>query len=181
VIDLSDAVYTLTWLFSGGPAPVTLPCTPSAGCALPATGQTVIDTPGDDAFYHAGCPSEGRFVVHGDGTVTDNCTGLEWQKATAPNHYDWWQAIEYCEGLDLGGHTDWRLPNVRELQSIVDYGRLDPAIDPVFGASSAWYWSSTSVAYNPDYAWGVGFGDGFVGSGLDEVGGGCVRAVRSGP
>jgi hypothetical protein len=59
----------------------------------------------------------------------------------------WQRALQYCEGLSLAGHTDWRLPNLRELYSIVDYGKLHPdeSIDPVFGTTIGGnYWSSTS-------------------------------------
>ena len=69
---------------------------------------------------------------------------------------------------------------MRELQSIVDYGRVNPAIDPVFGALSSSYWSSTSDAAVPDVAWFVYFASGFVGV-IVEVGSNYVRAVRSGP
>jgi uncharacterized protein DUF1566 len=163
---------------------------------LPATGQTkcydlngeVINCastvyPGQDGRYKAGCPAEGRFKDNGDGTVSDTCTGLMWQKDNAPSSYTWQDALKYCEALRLGGHLDWRLPNLRELQSIVDYGRTNPAIDPLFGAVPAWYWSSTTFPDPPNtVAWGIGFTSGF----LDgyNVGVGqysFVRAVRSGP
>ena len=102
------------------------------------------------------------YIDNQDGTVTDTSTGLMWQKATAPGTYTWQQALQYCEGLDMAGHTDWRLPNVRELHSIVDYGRYAPSIDPIFGAESQWYWSSSTYVGNPNYAWLVNFNDGFV-------------------
>ena len=95
-IDLADAVYLLSYLFAQGPAPEVIECPPPAGCALPATGQTKwygmaggeIDCessgyPGQDAFFMKGCPVEERFVDSGDGTMTDSCTGLMWQKETA--------------------------------------------------------------------------------------------------
>jgi len=161
--------------------------------ALPATGQTqcydrfgnVIacgsaDYPGQDGFYQAGCPTAGRFTDNGDGTVTDNRTGLMWQKKTALGTYMWQEALKYCENLSLAGHDDWRLPNVRELQSIVDYGRRNPSIDPVFGAVPLSYWSASSCVAEPQYAWRVLF---FIGSVLvnDKTEGGySVRAVRSG-
>lgn len=76
---------------------------------------------------------------------------------------------------------------MRELQSIVDYGRFSPAIDPVFGAlSTGYYWSGTSIAGSPAWAWVVGFDVGDVRF-VEDVGCGfkfhscCVRAVRSGP
>ena len=70
----------------------------------------------------------GAFVVNGDGTVTDTSTMLIWQQQTAGS-MTWEAAISYCEGLSLGGHDDWRLPNTNELQSLVDYTRYYPAID----------------------------------------------------
>src|SRR5262249_38123095 len=130
------------------------------------------------------CPSEGRFVDNGDGTVTDHCTGLMWQKEAADIRVgQWCDALAYCEDLSLAGHDDWRLPNVRELESIVDYGRIDPAIDPEFGASSSYYWSSTWAGLH--YAWGIDFRAGFV-SPFDMEGTDCdgcqhVRAVRNAP
>jgi len=172
---------------------------PGSSAALPATGQTncynttagVVDCgsadfPGQDGSYQAGCPSEERFVDHGDDTVTDTCTGLMWQKNTAPGTYNWQNALKYCEDLSLSEYDDWRLPNVRELQSIVDYGCVDPSIDTtVFGAVLGIYWSSTSDVRFPDGAWLVNFGNGP--SAYISVGGDgkgffyYVRAVRSGP
>jgi hypothetical protein len=168
-----------------------LPCHGGGGGALPATGQTKCydaeleiacgstDWPGQDGFYTVGCSSEGRFSDNADGTVTDHCTGLMWQKETDPGTYTWQQALQYCEGLSLAGHSDWRLPNVRELQSIVDYGRDNPSIDPVFGAVSHWYWSSSTYVFYPGSAWVVYFYDGHVSSGY-KGDSGYVRAVRSG-
>jgi hypothetical protein len=214
-IDISDAVYTLTWLFAGGPGPVVIECPAAAGKGLPDTGQTKCygivegqgwtEVPcgeaacqGQDGQYAAGCPAEGRFVDNGDGTVTDNCTGLMWQKDTADVNGDgqvspgfdggdsvpWCDALAYCEDLEFAGYDDWRLPNVRELESIVDYGTFNPAIDPVFRAFSV-YWSSTSVADGPYDAWLVSLGRSLVsGLGLyfeDKGNVHSVRAVRSAP
>ena len=145
---------------------------------------------GQDGFYTTECPSGGRFVDNGDGTVTDNCTGLMWQKGTADVNGDgqstvrdnvpWCDALAYCENLSFADHDDWRLPNVRELQSIVDYGRVQPSIDPVFGALPSFYWSSTSYADYPALAWLVVFGYGHVA--VDsKVYVYPVRAVRTGP
>jgi len=217
-IDIADAIYILGYLFAQGPAPEAIECAacdsccpPPSGGALPATGQTACygyvaeqgwvevpcdsaEYPGQDGYYQAGCPSAGRLTDNGDGTVTDNCTGLVWQKDTADVNgdgqiiYEWdggdlitWQAaLKYCESLEFAGHDDWRLPNVRELQSIVDYGRWNPSIDPVFGAESGWYWSSSTGVGNPGYAWYVNFGGGNVGLDSADVHGSrnFVRAVR---
>jgi len=191
-INLTDAIYLLQHLFQGGPAPVPIECPQPGPCALPSTGQTKCydyqqnevpcdstDFPGQDGFYQASCPSEGRFVDHGDGTVTDTCTGLMWQKDTALGMYNWQIALLDCEGLTLAGHTDWRLPNLRELLSIVDYGRVDPAIDPVFAALTDWYWSSSTYVNVPGLAWCVYFSDGGVG-GCSKDNDSHVRAVRGG-
>jgi len=208
MVDLSDAVTILNFLFLGSPTELVPLCAPPpAPSGLPATGQKVcygfvenqgwVEVPcgeatcaGQDGSYAMGCSSEGRFTDNGDGTVTDNCTGLQWQKDTADVNGDgqstlqdvlpWCQALEYCENLSFAGHDDWRLPNVRELQSIGDFGRFKPAIDPVFGAFSAWYWSSTSSAVLPRYAWTVGFLNGGV-SNVLKVDNGFVRAVRNAP
>ena len=168
--------------------------------ALPETGQTVCyDTwgqeidcsssawPGQDGAWQAGGGLESRFLDLGDGTVADRRTGLMWQKEaavvvvhgriSAAGDAGWQDALRYCNELELGGHTDWRLPNVRELQSIVDYGRSAPCIDPVFEAVPSWYWSSTTVAAHPGSAWYVHFNDGYLGCG-NKAAFHQVRAVR---
>ena len=207
--DISDAVYLLGWLFLGGPTP---DCTTtSAGpVGLPDTGQTICydgngtmipcdsaTCAGQDGLYATGCPNgENRFVDNGDGTVTDTCTGLMWQQDTADTNGDqqidrndqlpWCEALAYCENLSLAGHDDWRLPNVRELQSIVDYGRFN-AIHPIFhwNLVDSWelfYWSSTSLHQtSPAYAWIVDFSYGEVRSFYPPAFSSYVRAVRSGP
>ncbi len=72
-----------------------------------------------------------------DGTISDLSTGLMWQKSDNGNAYNWEDALAYAESLELANKSDWRLPNAKELQSIVDYTRspqttATPAIDPVF-------------------------------------------------
>lgn len=78
-----------------------------------------------------------NFIDNGDGTVSDLATGLMWQKADDGQGKDWEESLAYAENLDLANYSDWRLPNAKELQSIVDYSRSpqttnSPAIDPVF-------------------------------------------------
>ena len=77
------------------------------------------------------------FVDNGDETISDRATGLMWQKADDGVARDWQESLAYAEGSELAGHNDWRLPNAKELQSIVDYTRSpqttsSPAIDPIF-------------------------------------------------
>jgi hypothetical protein len=71
-----------------------------------------------------------NFVDNGDGTVTDLATGLMWQKADDGNARNWETALSYADGLNLAGYDDWRLPNAKELQSIVDYTHAPDATDP---------------------------------------------------
>ena len=103
---------------------------------------------------------------NGDGTVTDNVTGLMWQKQDDNITRNWEASLAYCEQLELAGHSDWRLPNIRELRSIVDNTRYDPAIDTTTfpGTKSNDYWSSSTLAQYPHQgAWMVGFDKGHTG------------------
>jgi len=101
------------------------------------------------------------FVDNGDGTLTDLATGLMWQKVDSVVTYNWEQALDYAEDLELADYSDWRLPNVKELQGIVDYTRSPAtsgtaAIDPLFDSTAiineggqldyASYWSGTTHA-----------------------------------
>ncbi len=112
-------------------------------------------------LYVRGNPDYGinDFVDHGDGTITDDATGLTWSQDDSGKGLNWADALDYCESLDLAGFDDWRLPNVKELQSIVDYSRSpdtsdSAAIDPIFAVSTItseaggvdypFYWSSTT-------------------------------------
>ena len=88
-----------------------------------------------------------------DETVTDSATGLMWAQADDGSGMDWENALDYAEASELAGHSDWRLPNTKELQSIVDYTRspgttASAAIDPVFSATQI-----TNMAGNTDYPW----------------------------
>jgi hypothetical protein len=160
-----------------------MPVTGQMDCS-DADGMEIVcssaDYPGQDGFYQAGCHMAGRFVDNEDGTVTDNCTGLMWQKDPAPGAHTWQQALQYCEGLNFAGYKDWRLPNARELQSIVDYGRRLPSIDPVFGADTPKmsYWTSSSQTGQPQGAWTLELGLGSK-SGSDKTQTYSVRAVRN--
>jgi hypothetical protein len=122
------------------------------------------------------------FTDNNDGTVTDTTTGLMWQKFDDGTARTWEQSLSYCEGLSLAGFTDWRLPNAKELSSIVDTTKYGPAIDTVSfpnTQSYAWYWTSTSDAYPGwgTYAWLVGFNSGGLYS-TDKTYTYYVRCVR---
>lgn len=110
--------------------------------------------------------------------VRDNETGLVWLAdplARAP----WKKAVSAAAECDVGGH-DWRAPTIRELLSLVDYERFDPAIDTAFFRSaSSWFWSSTPDASSPGgCAWVVHFGYGDADYSY-QSGKGFVRPVRS--
>jgi hypothetical protein len=191
-----------------------LPVTPARAGKLPATGQTTAypADKNDGISGPVAVPDDGtlqrgatlRYKVLKNGTIKDLNTGLIWEmkcsacgglhdvdntyvwsgNGTQETIWDWLEDINAEGGTGYAGHNDWRIPNVRELQSIVDYQGSLPAIDPIFGPTArSGYWSSTTVAGDSSLAWPVGFGDG--GGGLvmpfDKSRGLFVRAVRGGP
>ena len=105
----------------------------------PTRGRRRGGQKGFYVLYVRGNPEYGKnaFKDNGNGTVTDHATGLTWMKADSGKGMNWADALAYAESLELAGHADWRLPNAKELQSIVDYTRSpdktgSAAIDPVF-------------------------------------------------
>lgn len=146
---------------------------------LPDTGQTTSYTAtfGEDHDYTINPPS---LTVNANGTVTDNVTGLMWQREDDNTGRTWDEAVNYCSGLGLAGYSDWRLPSKKELVSILDLGTFSPAINTTAfpGTDAEYYWSSTTYAYyDAAYAWRVSFGSGFV-HGYDKSIGSLVRCVR---
>lgn len=144
---------------------------------VPKTGQTTSWATGDDGDLEKGVAwPDPRFTDNGDGTVTDNLTGLIWLKnANCFGTRAWATALTDANGLANGscGLTDgsvagdWRLPNVREQQSLIDYGRFNPALPsghPFTGVQSNYYWTSTTYAGYTSDAWLVGLYNGFVGN-----------------
>ncbi|MFC1888962.1 DUF1566 domain-containing protein [Thermodesulfobacteriota bacterium] len=112
-----------------------------------------------------GCIPTINFTDNGDGTVTDITTGLMWQQEDDDTERDWDDAIAYCDGLDLAGHVDWRLPDIHELWSIVDLERILPAIDETYFPGTlkeneidSLYWSSSTCAENHTRAYFVSLG-----------------------
>ena len=162
----------------------------------------------DDGTVRAGAPL--AYTDNGDGTVTDLNTGLMWEEKSRDgslhdwgNMYVWsgdgsqvtiWDFLDQLNASNFAGHSDWRIPNVRELQSIIENGTLPP-FDPVFnnnctagcdlahGCSCTafyYYWSSTTPAGSAGVALFVDFSGGRV----DGTGKGSnllIRAVRGGP
>lgn len=132
-----------------------------------------------------------RFTDNGDGTVTDQATGLQWKRCAEGQSWSggtctgtastptWQQALQLADTASFAGHGDWRLPNIKELSSIVERACYAPAIDlAVFPATPlSWYWSASPYVRNSDGAWFVDFtngSDGMEGKGVN----GRVRLVR---
>jgi hypothetical protein len=163
---------------------------------VPKTGQTTSYGTKDDGALHKGVvwPTP-RFTDNGNGTVTDNLTGLIWLKnANAFGLKNWLDALSIANGLHSGSFLeltdgsqagDWRLPNLRELHSLVDYGHSGlalPVPNPFTGVEwTSPYWSSTSENSNfTDSAWFVSFDLGVVMSD-DKTNTRYVWCVRGGP
>jgi len=135
------------------------------------------------------------FVDNGDGTVTDNATGLMWSKDDSGVAMNWEEALAYAENATIAGYDDWRLPSIKELQSIADYSGVFPAMDTsVFNLTQItnvvydpqtgeqidtqvnypFYWSSTSNPLDPRVAWFLASGYNTDPNGYDLHGAGSV-------
>ncbi|MEI6209707.1 MAG: DUF1566 domain-containing protein [Desulfuromonadales bacterium] len=156
---------------------------------LPKTGQKTSYVPGDDGALQKGAPwsPATRFTDNGDGTVTDNLTGLIWLKnanctdtvagiANAYGYLAWAEAITWSNGLKNGicglsdgsKAGDWRLPNRKELLSLVDRSAISPSLPAGYSSyfngvqTNNYYWSSSTYAGNSTDAWNVYLKNGFV-------------------
>ncbi len=179
--------------------------------SFPASGQATCWNTGGQVIACAGTGQDGEsqagvplaYRDNGDGTITDLNTGLMWEKLSddgsihdKDNYYTWTAAVSSkiaaLNSANYAGHNDWRLPNVRELESIVNYETTVPAVSPDFntcwGGCSALtcsctissnYWSSSTFADFPAYAWLVDFYGGGT-SAVSKTGSYYVRAVRGG-
>jgi hypothetical protein len=213
---------------------------------LLATGETTSYGTGTDGDVQSGAALS--YSDNGDGTITDNNTGLTWEKKVkldstadlanlndADNCYYWsglctgdgttecltdadcsvaggtclatlgcggstdtiFQWLEDLNAANFGGHNDWRIPNVRELQSIVDHGSVLPSVgvafqggscggacadiaDPACSCTGQVYWSSTTSAFDAADAWYIGFESGVVFGDDKRTFPSLVRAVRGG-
>jgi hypothetical protein len=152
-----------------------------AWCVVFNEGNAVNDVMSNSNAVRAvrGAALAHRYIDNGDGTVSDTATGLMWQKET-DDATNWQTALHSAATLSLGGYDDWRLPNINEMLSLVDYGAYSPAINVAFPVAAASnYWSSTTYAGNPETAWYINFNDGFV-SHSEKLNAFSMRAVRGG-
>ncbi len=172
-------------------------CWNTTGNVIPCagTGQDGDLQPGEPRFY----------VEKTDGTIRDKRTALSWERASddgsihdKDNAYSWSDAFGKIAALNaaaFAGYTDWRLPSVNELETIIDRGTFFPSVSPAFNtncapactvftcsctvSASMIYWTSSSYVKAPQEAWLVNFFDGttYVSSKTDTN---RVRAVRGG-
>jgi hypothetical protein len=142
-----------------------------------ATGQSSSYANSDDGALQAGAAwPNPRFTDNVDGTVTDNLTGLVWlQDANCFGTTNWSAALSAANGLTSGSCSltdgsiagDWRMPNLREIQSLIHFGHYNPAVpntdgtgmwtegDPFLGVQSDYYWSGTTYSSTTSIAWSV--------------------------
>ena len=135
---------------------------------------------------------DARYEVHGDGTVTDKQTGLMWMQCSlgqayhnsncsgSASTYAWQRALELARDNSFANHSDWRLPNVKELASLVALDRIAPSINSnIFPNTPHYsYWSASPYSSNSKYIWDVYFYYGDEGYGLRNYKS-YVRLVRS--
>lgn len=122
-----------------------------------------------------------RFVestTDGDNIVKDSKNGLVWQNDNVRGK-TWQQAIDYCKALTYAGKSDWRLPNLDELKTLIDDQRANPA-SSFPDMPSNWFWSSSPYEENASSAWSILFDNGYVNYQwkTNEF---DVRCVRGGP
>jgi len=147
---------------------------------IPMAGDQVTTRPTPTSGIAKVDPTTADYRINGAFTVSDQITELEWQRADNVDSANWEGARDYCADLALGGHEDWRLPEVAELHSIVDYGNFNPPlINPVFiGTDTNRYWLATTSAINSARTWHVNFFNGQVTTSLKTVNY-FVRCIRS--
>jgi hypothetical protein len=144
----------------------------NAGGGIGAHPKTETLSAGGTKRFHVRCVRNPQSVAiiaehykdNGNGTITDNCTGLIWQKIQSANLMTWEEALTYASDLTLAGKSDWRLPNIKELQSINDVKLYKPSFNKNFfsNISSGNYWSSTTLMQATTRAWDINIDYGIV-------------------
>jgi len=156
-----DAEDVTTFLEHFGRHQYTNPCPPDGPAAVPRTGQIDAYYWEDDGWFEKGVAYPNpRFIDNSDETVTDTLTGLMWTQDASLNGFNLWsESLDFCMALDVAGHENWRLPNVKELLSLIDYGNYSPALPvehPFSSVASGWcYWTSTTSPLDTEDAFDV--------------------------
>lgn len=161
--------------------------------AVPDTGQitSYTTTFGEDHDYQP-AGTQLSYTINADNTITDNRTGLMWRRCSqgmtddatctgTAGTYTREGALASCEG-ETADYTDWRLPNAKELFSLVKFEGAAPFIDQtIFPATvSNYYWTGTTYVPNTSYAMSVDVSGGLVSASV-KTGSNYVRCVRAGP
>jgi hypothetical protein len=151
---------------------------------LPDTGQTTsyTNTPGEDADYNINPPF---YLNNGNGTITDTITGLMWQQVDG-GEMTFDKATTYASDLVLGGYSDWRMPSILELNSLLNHDKNNPALNTVYFTATAaqYWWSGQKQVNDATKAWCANAGGGVGNHPISETisAGGAkkfhVRAVR---
>jgi len=179
---------TLTFTYPACCQTVQLPQTGQTKCYNTAGTEIACAGTGQDGDIQAGVAwPNPRFTVSGE-CVTDNLTGLMWPKnanLVGLNLLTWNEAIDFANNLTLCGHSDWRLPNMNELKSLINYDKVDNRawlITQGFAnlQTNDFYVSSTTVAERPGEAWVVALSDGYNSTGNKTGRSNAVWPARSG-
>jgi hypothetical protein len=151
---------------------------------LPDTGQSTsyTNTPGEDADYNINTPF---YQNNGNGTITDTITGLMWQQVDG-GEMTFDKATTYANDLVLGGFSDWRMPSILELNSLLNHDKNNPALNTVYFTATAaqYWWSGQKQVNDATKAWCANAGGGIGNHPVSETvsAGGAkkfhVRAVR---
>ncbi|CAK8717875.1 Caspase domain-containing protein [Candidatus Electronema halotolerans] len=157
----------------------------------------------DLTYLQRGDRTIGQYIDHGDGTITDTKSGLMWKRCSEGlegvnceegkvKKYEYDDAVKRFKNIEYAGYSDWRLPTIDELKTLVQCskgkykdgwcndGSEKPTINQqAFPNTTSWYWSGSPYAGNSDYAWYVRFNGGYSGSDF-RFSNYAVRLVRGG-
>jgi len=151
---------------------------------LAKTGRTTLYAAGDDGDLEKGVADPvSRFLDNADGTITDQLTGLMWEKAPSSSTYTWQQAVDAASASATGAHPDWRVPNISELESLLNAEQSDStiylALKGFSNLTNVIYWSSTTRASATADAWAIQLGSGSISSGTKTGATRPIILVRS--